>query len=163
MKRFALMLAVALISACVQASPKNLVEKPAAYGWVVGSCLALEQRGAAPPTGFVLVDLSHGSRLTRGTVLRKASIADRCPALLPDRYDENTASGYTFYVVALQRPSDLGIAVAGGPPASDLSFQHCSTTEGIRFTVSRADRSVWTGYYYRGYDVDPTCPDAALK
>ena len=158
MKSVFLILAAALLASCACLSH----EAPAAeatpiYGWLVGNCLALPDHGVHAPRDFSLVDFEHGQQRIHGIVLRKAVGQDHCPALLPDRRDVNAASGNAFYVVKLDSRSDLGIGIVGRVPAEPLSFGHCTTSEGIRFTVTRGSHLVWSGYYYLGYDVETTC------
>lgn len=130
------------------------------YGWLVEGCLALPARDLQVPRDFALVDFAHDQRRVHGVVIRKAVDKDHCPALLPGRRDVNEASGNAFYVVKLGAPSDLGIGIVGKTPTEKLSFGHCATSEGIRFTVTRGSQRVWSGYYYLGYDVEPSCADS---
>jgi hypothetical protein len=106
------------------------------------------------------VDFTHGQRHIHGVVVRKAVDNDHCPALLPDRRDVNKADGNVFYAVKLDAPSDLGIGIVGKASVEQLTFGHCTTSEGIRFTVTRGSQRIWSRYYYLGYDVEPSCADA---
>ena len=42
-------------------------------------------------------------------------------------------------------------------------FEHCASSEGVRFRVRSAGpgtaATLWSGYYYLGYDVEADCPD----
>ena len=92
----------------------------------------------------------------------------------------NANPGISFY--ALEPGSvgatDMGIgivepstppAIVNGQARIDLSrdgqsevFSSCATSEGIKFAVWNAKayegEPRWSGYYYLGYDLQPTCP-----
>lgn len=160
MKYFLPVLAIALISSCAQLPREAPADRSAPiYGWLAGNCLALTQGDLSIPHDFTLIDFSHEQKRVHGVVLRVAADTDNCPALLSDRQEVNMASGNTFYVVKLDTPADLGIGIVGTVPAKPLAFEHCMTSEGIRFRVVRGHQQVWDGYYYLGYDNESTCVD----
>lgn len=160
MKSILLICAAALLVSCASLSNEVAVNESAPmYGWLVGSCLALPKHDIRAPLDFTLVDLAHDKKRTHGILLREAGAEDHCSALLPDRRDVNEASGNAFYVVKLDAPSDLGIGIVGQASAGALLFDHCTTSEGIRFTVMRGRRLLWHDNYYLGYDTEANCTD----
>ena len=111
------------------------------------------------------------------TVIRKLNSEERCRILLEDRKSVNLTAGTEFYKIDTDDPIDLGIGVFSHGIAdsrfnkdmpdldgdgSKESFSHCSTSEGILFSVWKGKAYdsplIWSGYYYLGYDMDPNCP-----
>jgi len=60
-------------------------------------------------------------------------------------------------LVESQKPVNLAIGVLGAKSVSDLEFSFCNTTEGIQFSLSKSSAVIWEGYYYLGYESEPTC------
>jgi len=103
-----------------------------------------------------------------------------CKALMEGRATMNAKPGMSFYGLEAGNvgSTDMGIvivepparmAVVNGLAQADLDqdgqsevFSSCATSEGIKFTVwtGRANQGEprWSGYYYLGYDLQPTCP-----
>src|SRR5262249_39280448 len=44
-----------------------------------------------------------------------------------------------------------------------LRFESCTSHEGVHLSAWRGNRRTWEEYWYLGYDVEPTCPDAEGK
>jgi len=103
-----------------------------------------------------------------------------CKALIQGRAATNAKPGISFYALEAGSVSstDMGIGIVE-PPASlavvnglaqvDLDqdgqsevFSSCTTSEGIKFAVwtgkAYQGQPRWSGYYYLGYDLQPTCP-----
>jgi len=44
-----------------------------------------------------------------------------------------------------------------------LRFESCTSHEGVHLSAWRGNRKTWDGYWYLGYDVEPSCPDEEGK
>lgn len=143
-------------------------------GWVNGSCLAIADANIPPDTTIAIVSLDEDARpVVEARVAASTTSSELCAALLDDRRASNVNKGWTFYEVRSSRKIDFGIGVTGNAPRVDgrldltgdgaaETFTQCSTSEGISFAVWSgkpfAGTPLWSGYYYLGYDVEPTCP-----
>lgn len=172
-------LACMLLAACVsvpeQAAGEYAGGSPS-IGWVHGPCIALADANVAPGTGVVMVTLDEPQQAVRARIGRRAGPGDACPPLEEDRREVNVASGLSFHLIEPGAADALAIGVlvpertqaASATPDIDRDgvpdvFDHCATSEGIRFLVrsgaSATGETLWDGYYYLGYDVEPDCPD----
>lgn len=128
-------------------------------GWFHGQCLAIK-KADLPIGSTVQVALLDSTKFDNATVLATARDGEKCPALAPDRAGVNQSEGNFFYLVSGLDEMAIGIGVAGDiGPLDSYTFNHCQTTEGIRFEARRKAHSepVWTGYYYLGYESEATC------
>lgn len=168
-------LACLLLSACASVVKQD-AGGPPPIGWVHGPCIALAEADAAPGTGAVVVMLDGPQQVVHAKVGRRAGPGDACPALDDDRREVNVADGLSFYLIEPDASDGLAIGVLVPAPvmapddALDIDrdgrrdvFEHCATSEGVRFRVRSgapgAGETLWSGYYYLGYDVEADCPD----
>jgi len=81
---------------------------------------------------------------------------------------EASSVGATDMGIGIVEPPAT-LAVVDGRARADLDqdgqsevFSSCATSEGIKFAVWTAKayqgEPRWSGYYYLGYDLQPTCP-----
>lgn len=165
-----------LLAACASVTEQD-GGGPPPIGWVHGACIALAQTDAEPGSGVVLVMLDDSRQVVRAKLGRRAGPGDACPALEEDRRDVNLADGLSFHLVEEPGAPD-GLAIGVLVPetvrapedALDIDqdgrrdvFEHCASSEGVRFRVRSAGpgtaATLWSGYYYLGYDVEADCPD----
>lgn len=128
-------------------------------GWLHGQCIAMK-RADLPVGSTVRVALLDSTKFVDATVLATAQDGEKCPALGPERAIINLSEGNFFYLVSGLNEMDIGIGVAGDiGPLDSYTFSYCQTSEGMLFEARRKDLSepVWTGYYYLGYESEPTC------
>lgn len=168
----AAVLACLLLSACASVA-KQGDGGPPPIGWVHGPCIALAEADVAPGTMVMVVMLDGPQRAVQATVGRRAGPGDACPALDDDRREVNIAGGLSFYLIEPEASDGLAIGVLMPEPAPDDAldvdhdgrrdvFEHCATSEGVRFRVrsgaSGVGETLWSGYYHLGYDVEADCP-----
>ena len=75
------------------------------------------------------------------------------------------------YFALVGRQDDLRIVGkhVGGRvgTARDVSFRSCTSMEGLHFTLWSGapprEKRLWHGYYYLGYDVEPTCREREFQ
>jgi hypothetical protein len=127
------------------------------FGWMAGSCVALQQADIAAHQVVTIVALDDHNTASTGVITGKAVPGEACPPLLSDRADFNTAEGNHFYALKSAPKLDAAIVIVGAASTRGLQFASCTTEEGIRFMVSDGKSVVWKGYYYLGYDTTPTC------
>lgn len=148
-------------------------------GWFQGPCLAISNQHLARGTPVALVVMAEPQTVQQVRTLDQTTDPTTCKALLQERAKTNAKPGISFY--ALEPGSvgatDMGIgivqspalAVADGRVQADLNgdgqseiFTSCATSEGIKFAVwttkAYQGEPRWSGYYYLGYDLQPTCP-----
>lgn len=159
MKKITFILTLTLLSACtaVSQSEENNIEQN--IGWLDGSCLAIKNTDIKDATRLTIVDLDSDQKFSPSMITRKNQASDECNALFDDRKDINISSGYTFYQVKSDTPINLAIGFIELDNAKKLTFEHCTTSEGISFSVLKAKEKIWEGYYYLGYDLEPTCDE----
>jgi len=149
-------------------------------GWFQGPCLAISNQHLARGTSVALVVTGDPQKVQLARNLDQTTDPTTCKALMQGRAKMNAKPGLSFY--ALEAGSvgstDMGIGIVE-PPASlavvnglarvDLDqdgqsevFSSCATSEGIKFAVwtgkAYQGEPHWSGYYYLGYDLQPTCP-----
>lgn len=160
MKTAALVAVAALLAACSNlpnAENATHADYDANIGWLHGNCLAIKNPTLELPKEFTLLGFEPNERFTTAIATEEAVSGDECHALLDDRKESNLAEGYSFYKVKSDLPINIGIGFFALGSTDDMTFNHCSTTEGMIFSISEQDRKVWEGYYYLGYDSEPTC------
>lgn len=130
-------------------------------GWIHGNCLGIKNSNLTPFTQFTLVNLDNKNSIEKAVVLKKVFDKKECFPLLDDRADINKSAGYIFYLIKSNKPINLAIGVFESEklPISELTFSSCNTTEGIQFFISNKDSLLWKGYYYLGYELEPTCKE----
>lgn len=151
--------------------------EPAQLGWFHGNCLAIKGNALATGDEVTVVDPDKPKSVSKAVVLRRAEGADNCFALSEDRKTVNVDEGHHFFEVESAAELNLAIGIVGkahiagsshasltdmnGDGVGDV-FDYCYTSEGVSFTVrdkaSKSTEPLWQGYYYLGYDVEPTCP-----
>ena len=151
-----------------------------ATGWFHGSCLAIGNPNLARGTSIELVVMGEPQNVLQGQVGDKVSSAASCAPLIESRRSQNAKAGTSFYGLEGTKLSatDMGIGIVGTPQKitvvngtarTDLNsdgrpevFSSCATAEGINFAIWTENRfqgtPLWSGYYYLGYDMKPTCP-----
>ncbi len=149
-------------------------------GWFQGPCLAIPNQHLARGTSVALVIMGEPQKVQQARSLEQTTDPKTCKALIEGRATMNTKPGMFFYALEAGSvgPTDMGIgivepparvAVVNGLAQVDLDqdgqsevFSSCATSEGIKFAVwtGRANQREprWSGYYYLGYDLQPTCP-----
>lgn len=141
---------------------KQNIDSPAStskFGWLHGNCLAIKSANIPEKYQFTLVRLDNENTSDRATIIKKATNSEDCYPLLDDRASVNKDAGYFFYTVKSEKPINLAIGIL--EPEDTLTYKHifsyCNTTEGIKFSVSTNNSRIWEGYYYLGYESEPTC------
>lgn len=126
-------------------------------GWMHGNCLVIKNSNISSQEHFTLVHLDDKKTIEKALIIKKAKNGEECYPLLGDRIDINKNSGYSFYIVKSKKTINLAIGVFKPENVSGLDFSSCNTTEGIQFSLSKKGRVIWQGYYYLGYESEPTC------
>jgi hypothetical protein len=143
-------------------------------GWIDSNCLAIDNKMLEEGTPITGVGFGDSESIVEAKVVGATQSAALCPPLHEDRRAINSKS-LSFYEIAPQdgRKVELGIGLIGNVSrvGSGLDvngdgkpdhFTHCATSEGISFGIWNdtpyKGTALWKGYYYLGYDVDPTCP-----
>lgn len=129
-------------------------------GWFHGQCLAIK-RADLPAGSTIRISQLDSKNFVDATVLAATEDSEKCPPLASDRRGINLAEGNFFYLVSGLDPMSMGIGVTGDiGPLDSFTFDYCQTTEGMRFEARKKGNSepVWTGYYYLGYESEPSCP-----
>jgi hypothetical protein len=143
-------------------------------GWIDSNCLATENKALEEGMPLTVVAFGDTKSIVEAKVMGATQSAALCPPLHDDRRAINSGS-LSFYEIAPRdgRKVELGIGLIGnvsrvgtgidvnGDGKPD-EFTHCATSEGISFGIWNGapykGKAMWWGYYYLGYDVDPTCP-----
>lgn len=128
-------------------------------GWLHGNCLAIKNTNIPPYYQFTLLHLDNENTIEKAIVIKKATNSEECYPLLEDRASVNKSAGYFFYTVKSKKPVNfaIGILKPEGTSVSELKLSYCNTTEGMNFSVSKNSSEIWEGYYYLGYESEPTC------
>lgn len=134
-------------------------ELPETTGWMHGNCLAI--RNADIPIGqkITIIDPEDSNGRQQGHVIAKALSGDNCYALQANRAAANREAGYSFYLVETKEETGMAIATTDTTGIASLSFSYCMTSEGVSFRASKGNEVLWQGYYYLGYEMEPTCGD----
>lgn len=153
-------------------------ELNASIGWVHGACLAIRNQDLKPETAVQIVLLENPQSIIRAKVAAVARSQNECVALRSDRAEGNQQDGRAFYSLAAEKSLQdiVAIAVVSGkvrlsPATAEMDLDEngiaerarsCSTHEGVQFFISTTPKfdhtSLWSDYYYLGYDQTATCP-----
>lgn len=174
-------------SSCVcigDAGPHAAVIEAFSYdqriGWLHGPCLAISNPKLTPGTAVAVVITGEPQTVERAQIQGQTDSSETCSALIPGRAKLNAKPGISFYTLGSGKiaNTDMGIGIVA-PPANptvvnglarvDLDrdggsevFSSCTTSEGIKFGVwtdkAYQGKPRWSGYYYLGYDMTPSCP-----
>jgi hypothetical protein len=143
-------------------------------------CLAVADPDLAPGTPVQIVRLAQPQRIVAADIEAPATSALECKPMLEEReglVDSRPAHYYTVTQWS-DDPAEMAVGVVGDPTALnvvdgrariDLNgdgeqevFAVCATSDGIRFGLWTAEPyrgdPIWSGYYYLGYDLEPSCP-----
>jgi hypothetical protein len=149
-------------------------------GWFHGPCLAISNQRLAPGTSLALIVMGQPQKVQQARSLQQTTDPMRCKALMQGRIKMNAKPGIFFYALETEGldPTEMGIGIVK-PPVRPIAvkglvrvdlkqdgesevFSSCATSEGIKFAIwtGRAYQgaSLWSAYYYLGYDLHPTCP-----
>jgi hypothetical protein len=149
-------------------------------GWLHGPCLAISNPKLTPGTAVTVVVMGEPQTVEQAQIQGQTDSSETCSALIPGRATLNAKPGISFYTLGSGKiaNTDMGIGIVA-PPASptvvnglarvDLDrdggsevFSSCTTSEGIKFSVwtdkAYQGKPRWSGYYYLGYDMTPSCP-----
>jgi hypothetical protein len=149
-------------------------------GWFHGPCLAIANQHLAQGTSLALVVMGKPQKVMQAQSLEQTTDPTRCEALTQGRTKMNAKPGISFYALETGsvEPTDMGIGLVEPPARPDVVkglvradlnqdgqrevFSSCATSEGITFAVwtgkAYQGEPLWSGYYYLGYDLRPTCP-----
>ena len=170
-----------------QPTPSTNTNKAAEFdfdksiGWLHGTCLAIKNDHVPPETNVTLVVMGEPQSVIETQIQNTVTADSDCPPLQEEKAAINKKDK-SFYSVKLPDPEAdiMAIGIVGDHPnvtitdnraEADLDkdgvnevFTSCATSEGIKFFVwsgvANKDSPRWSGYYYLGYDMEPTCPDA---
>ena len=149
-------------------------------GWLHGPCLAISNPKLTPGTAVTVVIMGEPQTVEQAQIQGQTDSSETCIALIPGRAKLNAKPGISFYTLGSGKiaNTDMGIGIVA-PPANptvvnglarvDLDrdggsevFSSCTTSEGIKFDVwtdkAYQGKPRWSGYYYLGYDMTPSCP-----
>jgi hypothetical protein len=184
------MLAIGISSGCAPRNDLDNTQRAAAaavspgaadalerrLGWTDDACLAIANPALAVDTPIVVVSLdAKPPALVDGRIVASTDSSEICAPLRDERRAANMVAGAAFYEVMLSDTVKSGIAVVGtakrvgggldvdGDGRSEI-FTQCVTSEGVSYQVWRdvayQGKALWSGYYYLGYDTEPTCPSS---
>jgi hypothetical protein len=128
-------------------------------GWLHGNCLAIKNQSISLPYTFTLIHLDENENSEKTVITEKATTRKGCYAIMDGRLEVNRDNGYSFYLVESEQVVNLAIGVLSNQETNAFKYSYCNTTEGIRFTLSKQNSILWEGYYYLGYESEPTCGD----
>lgn len=151
---------IAILAASCSLAPKvNSDSLDSEVGWLHGNCLAIKNANVSPGSQLTLMYLDGENISEKAKIIKKATDSEECYPLLDDRASVNKSSGYFFYTVKSKKPVNLAIGILKPEEVSvyELKFSYCNTTEGINFSISKSNSKIWEGYYYLGYESEPTC------
>ena len=161
MRLFLFFVIAIIATSCSSLSRSRLKNKgfDREIGWLHGNCLAIKNANISPSYQFTLVHLDNEETIEKATVLKKATNSEECYPLLDDRAGVNKSAGYFFYIVKSGKPVNLAIGLLKPKDIliSGLKFSYCNSTEGMNFSISKDSSKIWEGYYYLGYESEPTC------
>ena len=136
----------------------------------------------APGTPVQVVRLDYPQRVVAAGIEGPAMSQLECKPMLEGREGFIGSLPAHYYTMTEWSDDDaeMAVGVVGDAPAISIAdgraridlngdgaqevFTVCATSEGIRFGLwfgepYRGD-PIWIGYYYLGYDLEPTCPQA---
>lgn len=129
-------------------------------GWLHGKCLAIKDSHIPIHSKLSIVLLDEPQSVSKGEVLGQATSGEQCYPLLEDRRTVNVDAGYTFYLVNTKAQVNLAIGSVGkAVDTHKYNYSYCTTAEGVQFSTSEGSKTIWSGYYYLGYDSESTCPE----
>jgi hypothetical protein len=158
---------------CSGSSSQSTDNQPTDYsqfvGWIHGNCIALNNATVVDGSKLLLIGLDSVTTTTMSSISKIATPDDSCYALYAERGAFNDDDQTFFYKVETDQGNDLMIGILVDQLASenylDLNndgteetFTYCFTSEGVNFTVASETDTLWTAYYYLGYEVQPDCP-----
>lgn len=152
-------------------------------GWLHGSCLAIKNGNLHAGTPITLIEIKRPQVIIAAKIEGPLISEDDCIALFKDRKAVNRQAPRFFYRVSLSRNEngflalgivgkDTGIQIKEGVAEIPLDSRgargiggSCTTGEGVLFFIrsrNEKPKTIWTDYYYLGYDVEPDCPAVLL-
>ncbi|CDH44797.1 hypothetical protein [Candidatus Contendibacter odensensis] len=159
--------------------PSSPFDFSAKLGWVDDACFVSTRAGLPNKTPVTVIFTGKRQRIIRAYIQKPVATDDfkACQPLSENRREVNAKPGIAFYALAADKELKgiVGIGIIGPTGTllqtrsmvyTDLDsdgrrehFGHCMTSEGIRYQANEADEAkpIWTGYYYLGYDTEPTC------
>lgn len=152
--------AIAILAASCSLAPKvNSDSLDSEVGWLHGNCLAIKNANVSPGSQFTLMHFDSENISEKAKIKQKATDSEECYPLSYDRASVNKSAGYYFYTVKSNKPVSLAIGILKPEELSayELKLSYCNTTEGIKFSISKSNSKIWEGYYYLGYESEPTC------
>ncbi|WP_020586144.1 hypothetical protein [Desulfobacter curvatus] len=159
MKLFILFIIAVMATSCSPLSKQDNNGLDNEIGWLHGRCLAIKNADIPPQYQIKLVHLDDEVTFEKAIVLKKTTESEECYPLMDDRASVNKNAGYFFYIIKSERPVNLAIGLLNPEELSisGLKFSYCTTTEGVQFSISKNSSVIWQGYYYLGYESEPTC------
>lgn len=129
-------------------------------GWLHGKCLAIKDPHIPAHSKLSIILLDEPQSVNTGEVLGPATSGEQCYPLLEDRRTANIGTGYSFYLVNTKAQVNLAIGSVGKEiDTHGYNYSYCTTSEGVQFSTSEGSKTIWSGYYYLGYDSESTCPE----
>lgn len=150
-------LAALALAACVEPPRSTPGAASTRFGWIDGKCIAVMAPVTGLPRTILLAPDTPGAPFATARIVAEADRQSGCTALMAERAQINWSAGHSFYVIETDRPVELAIGILDAREDRSVRYDHCFTSEGVRFSVSDGQRIVWQDYYYLGYDVEPTC------
>ena len=157
MKLLLLVVSAFVVMSCSYPSQSSLDIEESSVGWMHGNCLAIMNTNIVLPHPLMLLRVDHKVVVDKAMIIEKATSGEECYPLMDDREKINTEAGYSFYKVKSKTPVNLALGVLGEGGVVNLKPAYCNTTEGLKFSLYENDSVVWEGYYYLGYESEPTC------
>ena len=129
-------------------------------GWLHGNCLVIKDSHIPVHSKLSIVLLDKPQSVKKGEVLGRAISGEQCYPLLEDRRTVNVDAGYSFYLVNIKVQVNLAIGSVGKElDIHKYNYSYCTTAEGVQFSATEGSKTIWSGYYYLGYDSETTCPE----
>ncbi|MBT31918.1 MAG: hypothetical protein CMO01_19850 [Thalassobius sp.] len=151
----------------------DVVEKPdytKLVGYINGSCIAIKNPNVKSGSKLLVINIDDQSKTITTSTGETITADESCFPLHPDRIDVNKNPETYFYKIE-EAEADMSLRI--GLLVDQLSsenpmdidndgteevFNYCLTTEGVKFTIESQKDTLWSAYYYLGYDVESTCP-----
>lgn len=167
-----------LINCSLAQDKRNINQKISSnnIGWLHGNCLAIKNAENLEGRYLTIIKLLDNQEVSQSIILKKTSSSKDCYALLEDREKINNDFGRSFYTISSKNTINLAIGIVNPESKSfnkneilDMNndgkkdtFSYCSTSEGIQFNswsgIAYKSDSIWSDYYYLGYDTEGNCP-----